>query len=136
MAMSQGEIEALLGEPRVSVLGTVDPDGSPALAPVWHLWRDGAAIVLTDRSSRKWRNIRANPRVSLCVDTKEAPYRAAIVEGTATEVEDDYAALLREAAVHYLGERAGNRYAERSSGTAGTSVVVRIVPERIVSWAY
>ncbi|MCK9486167.1 MAG: TIGR03618 family F420-dependent PPOX class oxidoreductase [Dehalococcoidia bacterium] len=134
--MTQEEIDALLSEPRVSVFGSVTPDGRPALSPVWHLWRDGAAFVLVDRDSRKWRNAQANPNVSLCVDTKEAPYRAAIIEGTAEELEGDYVGLLREAAVHYLGEQAGNRYAERSTATPETSVIVRIVPRRIISWAY
>lgn len=136
MAMSDDEVNALLSEPHVSVFGTVDAAGRPALAPVWHLWRDGAAYVLTDRASRKWRNIQRNPNVSLCVDTKVAPYRAAIVEGTAQEAEGDYVGLLREIAINYLGERQGNRYADRSTATADGSVIVRIVPRRIVSWAY
>ncbi len=136
MTMTDQEVDALLSEPHVSVLGTVDRHGRPAQAPVWHLWRDGAAFVLTDRGSRKWRNIEGNANVSLCVDTKTAPYRAAIVEGTAEEYPGDYVALLREVAVNYLGERAGNRYADRSTASAEDSVVVRIMPRRIVSWAY
>lgn len=136
MAMSDDEVNALLSAPHVSVFGTVGADGRPAQAPVWHLWRDGAAYVLTDRASRKWRNIQANPNVSLCVDTKTAPYRAAIVEGVAEEVEGDYVALLREIAINYLGEKNGNRYADRSTATPESSVIVRIVPQRVISWAY
>lgn len=136
MAMSQDEIDTLLSEPHVSVFGSVSADGRPALTPVWHLWRDGAAFVLVDRQSRKWRNAQANPNVSLCVDTKQAPYRAAIVEGVAEEFEGDYVGLLRQAAVHYLGEKAGNRYADHSTATPESAVIVRIVPQRIVSWSY
>ncbi|MEX1021554.1 MAG: TIGR03618 family F420-dependent PPOX class oxidoreductase [Dehalococcoidia bacterium] len=136
MAMSDAEIDALLAEPLVSVFGTVDAQGRPAQSPVWHLWRDGSAVVLMDRASRKWRNLSRNPNASLCVDTKQAPYRAVILEGAAEEAEGDYRALLRAAAVHYLGERGGEAYVRRSEATPESSVIVRLTPRRIVSWAY
>lgn len=136
MSMSEAEVNALLSEALVSVLGTVGPDGRPAQAPVWHLWRDGAAYVLTARDSRKWRNIQRNANVSLCVDTKTAPYRAAIVEGEAVEADADYSDVLRQAAIRYLGESRGNAYADNSTSTNEDSVVLRIEPRRIISWAY
>ena len=136
MAMTEAQVEALLSEAHVSVIGTVDASGRPAQAPVWHLWRDGAAYVLTSRKSRKWKNILRNPQVSLCVDTKAAPYRAVILEGVASEDPRDYGDLLREVAVHYLGESRGNAYADNSTATNEDSVVVRIAPSRIISWAY
>ncbi|MGE3961830.1 MAG: PPOX class F420-dependent oxidoreductase [Dehalococcoidia bacterium] len=136
MAMSDAQVNELLSEAHVSVLGTVDADGSPAQAPVWHLWRNGELFVLTSRSSRKWRNIQRNPRVSLCVDTKTAPYRAVIVEGVAAEDPTDYSDLLREVAIHYLGDSRGAAYADNSTATNEDSVVVRIAPKRIISWAY
>ncbi len=136
MAMTDAQVDALLSEAHVSVLGTVDASGSPAQSPVWHLWRNGAAYVLTSRSSRKWKNLLRNPRVSLCVDTKAAPYRAVILEGVATEDPQDYGNLLREVAVRYLGESRGNAYADNSTATNDDSVVVRIDPSRVISWAY
>ena len=80
--------------------------------------------------------IQADPRVSLCVDTKAAPYRAVIIEGVAMEDPRDYGDLLREVAVHYLGESRGNAYADNSTATNEDSVVVRIEPTRTISWAY
>ena len=136
MAMTDAQVAALLSEAHVSVIGTVDASGSPAQSPVWHLWRDGAAYILTSRNSRKWKNILRNPRVSLCVDTKAAPYRAVIIEGVAMEDPRDYGDLLREVAVHYLGESRGNAYADNSTATNEDSVVVRIEPTRTISWAY
>src|SRR3546814_13477808 len=108
----------------------------PAQAPVWHLGRGGAAFVLVSRTSRKWRNLQRNPNVSLCVDTKTAPYRAAIVEGVASEDDTDYGNLLLEAAVHYLGARRGKAYADRSTATNADSVVVRLEPKRNITGAY
>jgi PPOX class probable F420-dependent enzyme len=137
MSMSDTEIRQLLEQPIVAVLGTADPDGRPALSPVWYLWRGEDAVVCIQRSTRKWRNIQRDPRVSLCVDTKEPPYRAAIVEATAEAVPDaDYNAVLREIAIHYYGEERGNAFIDDNPRDPSASVVVRLRPERIVSWAY
>ena len=136
MAMTEAQINELLGEARVSVVATVDGTGTPAQSPVWHSWRDGVAYLLVSRSSRKWRNMQRNPAVSLCVDTKTAPYRAVLLEGVASEDPRDYEELLREVAIHYLGESRGAAYADRSTATNEDSVVVRIEPKRIISWAY
>jgi len=44
-------------------IGTVNGDGSPAAAPVWGVWIDGAVLFGTDPSSRKGRNLARDPRV-------------------------------------------------------------------------
>ena len=67
MAMTDAQVQALLSESHVSVIGTVDASGKPAQSPVWHLWEDGVAYVLTSRASRKWKNLLGNPNASLCV---------------------------------------------------------------------
>jgi hypothetical protein len=135
--MPDAEIDALLDRPRVGILGTIDADGKPSLVPVWHRWLDGAALICTQTYTRKWRNIERDARVTLCVDTKEAPYRAAIVEGTAEPVPDaDYDATLQALATHYLGDAGGRKYMGARTPTPETSMVFRIRPDRIVSWAY
>jgi len=134
MTSDDGELNDLLSGAHIAVLGTVDAKGRPHQAPIWYLWRDGEALLLTARSSKKWRNILGNPNASLCVDTKEPPYRAAVLQGEASEATDlEYRPLLRELAVHYLGERAGNRYADTSTtGDPAADVVFRLKPSRIV----
>jgi PPOX class probable F420-dependent enzyme len=134
--MTPEDIEAFLREPNVGVLATIDRDGRPAQTPVWFLWRDGAAVIPTAVHSRKYRNIRRDPRVTFCVDTKTPPYRAAILEGEVEVLDADYREFLRETAVHFLGERAGNRYADASTSTPEDSVLLRLTPSRIIAWAY
>ncbi|MBT5775704.1 MAG: hypothetical protein HOH95_15150 [Dehalococcoidia bacterium] len=134
MAMSDDELNELLSEAHVAVLGTVDGQGRPHLAPIWYLWRDGEALMLTARSSKKWRNILGNANASLCVDTKAPPYAAAVLQGEASEASElEYVPLLRELAIHYLGERGGNQYADNSTAEDATSVVFRLKPSRVVS---
>ena len=48
---------------------------------------------------------------------------------------DDYRALFREFAIRYLGEAAGNKYADSSTtGDPSDSVVMRLTPSRTISW--
>ena len=134
MAMSEADVEALLSGAHVAIVATVDPHGRPHQAPIWYLWRDGEALMLTARSSKKWRNILQNPNASLSVDTKAPPYQAVVLHGEASEAPElEYKPLLRELAIHYLGERGGNEYADNSTtGDPASSVVFRLKPSRIV----
>ncbi len=134
MALTPAEVEELLSGAHVAVLSTIGADGAPAQAPIWYLWIDGAAVMLTGRSSRKWRNILRDPRVSLCVDTKQPPYHVATLEGRAEEFDGDYRALLKQAAVRYLGSEAGERYAAESTTGGPESVIFRVTPDRTVTY--
>lgn len=138
MALSEADVNELLSGAHVAILGTVDPRGRPHQAPIWYGWKDGAALMLTDRGSQKWINLQASAHASLCIDTKAPPYRGAILRGQVEAVEasgDDYRALLREFAIHYLGESAGNQYADSSTtGDPSDSVVMRLKPSRTISW--
>jgi PPOX class probable F420-dependent enzyme len=81
--------QAFLAEPCVATLTTIRPDGSLHSAPVRFTWDGDARLarVMTVASSRKVRNLAANPRgrVALC---QAAGFRWITLEGTAT-VSDD-----------------------------------------------
>lgn len=136
MALADSDLNELLAGAHVAVLATVDRGGRPHQAPIWYGWKDGAALMLTDRGSQKWRNVLAGGQASFCVDTKDPPYRGAILRGELVEAEgQDYRALLREFAIHYLGEDGGNRYADSSTtGDPERSVVMSLTPSRVISW--
>ncbi|MGO9084325.1 MAG: pyridoxamine 5'-phosphate oxidase family protein [Candidatus Sulfotelmatobacter sp.] len=64
---------------------TVKPDGSPqGVSPhtmvVWGLWQDGRLLFSTGSTSRKARNLAANPKCIVCT---EDAHEAVIVEGVA-----------------------------------------------------
>lgn len=134
MPLSREEIDELLRGPNIAVVATVDPDGQPHAVPTWYLHEDGEVVFHTGVRSRKYRNLRRNSRVTLCVDVKTPPYRAVVLYGRATtEVRADEERS-RRMAVAYLGEKAGNRYADSLRGEP--LVVVRVKPERVISWDY
>jgi PPOX class probable F420-dependent enzyme len=66
-------------------LTTVTPDGQPSTTPVWFWW-DGEAFHLYSQPGRpKLRNIAANPRVSLHLQSdRDGDEDVVIVEGMAS----------------------------------------------------
>lgn len=57
-----------LEERRFGVLATVNADGSPQLSPVWYELQGNEIMMNTRRGRRKDRNLRRDPRCSLCVE--------------------------------------------------------------------
>lgn len=66
-------------------LTTVRPDGSPHVMPVWGVWVEDAWYFSTSSSSRKARNLEANPNCVVCNETAE---EAVIVEGLAQKLNE------------------------------------------------
>ena len=54
-----------LEDDRVVWLTTVNPDGTPQPSPVWFLWDGETALIYSQPSTPKLRNIARQPRVSL-----------------------------------------------------------------------
>ena len=111
---------------------TVRADGTPVPVPVWFVW-DGETILLYSQPrAGKVRNIAANPRVSLHLDTDAHGDDMVVVTGTA-HVEES-AAPMHEVPPYAEKYRAridaafGGRFAEVA---ADYSVPIRIVPDRI-----
>jgi PPOX class probable F420-dependent enzyme len=95
------EMRAFLEAPRFAVLATSFPDGRIQQSVVWYALRDvpdqsgaGDQIILnTARGRVKDRNLRANPRLSLCW---EDGYTFLTIEGTAVEIIDDQEIALED----------------------------------------
>jgi PPOX class probable F420-dependent enzyme len=120
-------------KPYIATLATVRGDGSPHVAPVWYRYDDGAFFVLTERASKKARNIVHDSRVELCIDDRErAPYHTVIVRGRARIEPYPGDARRLALAVHYLGDENGRRYVETTP--VADEVVIRIEPESITGW--
>jgi PPOX class probable F420-dependent enzyme len=122
-------------KPYIATLATVGRDGAPHMAPVWYVYKGGAFLVLTERSSQKARNIVRDARVELCIDDRErAPYHTVIVRGRATLEAYPGDAFRLALAVRYLGDAGGKRYVESVAVDAQDEVLIRIEPRRIVGW--
>jgi PPOX class probable F420-dependent enzyme len=134
-SMSTDEIDALLRAPQVGVLATADDKGRPEGTPIWFDWDGERVRVLVHRDSRKARNIRANPHVSLTVDTRAAPYRGVVLRGTA-ELSGPDPQLRRSLAIRYLGEQTGRSYVEKTAALDAEDALVTIHVTSRYSWDY
>lgn len=133
-AMTDAEIEAFLKEPRVAVIATVSEMERPNVAPTWFLWEDGMAYMFTSRRSKKWRNIETNNRrVALCIDEREPPYSAVIVEGVVGVTEKPLYDYVRRMAIAYYGPEKGEEFAERYREPRSDVVLYRLVPAKIIA---
>lgn len=133
--LTETELEQLLAEPQVGVLCTVDRKGRPEGSPIWFEAAPGKILVHVARNSKKARNVRANPNVSLTVDTREAPYRGAVLRGTAREIAFDDA-LHRRVAVRYLGPEGGEAYLAMTAGAEAETVLLEMTVESRFTWDY
>jgi nitroimidazol reductase NimA-like FMN-containing flavoprotein (pyridoxamine 5'-phosphate oxidase superfamily) len=134
--MSAAEREQFLAGLHVGILSVaVKGEGEggmgrgPIAVPVWYDYQPGGLVsVITGRSSRKARAIRAAGRMSLCAQDEAPPYRYVSVEGPVVleEVEfDERLAMARR----YLGREGGDRYMASEPDSASEDLVVRMSPE-------
>lgn len=138
--MSAEQRERFLAGLHVGVVGVTDPDPerAPLIVPIWYTYSlaDGVGIV-TSPSSRKGRALEAAGRFSLVAQEESPPYKYVSVEGPVVEVVAcDLEEHLRPLAVRYLGERAGNAYAEEWARSGDDSMLYRMHPERWYSVDY
>ena len=69
-------------------LGTLMPDGSPQVTPVW-VDRDGDTILVnTAKGRQKDKNVQRDPRVTITLIDPENPYRYLEVRGRVVEATD------------------------------------------------
>ena len=85
-------------------LGTLMPDGSPQVTPVWVDY-DGKHVIFNSAKGRqKDRNVRRDPRVALAIVDPDNPYRYLEIRGRVMEITEEGAAEhINKMAKKYLG---------------------------------
>jgi PPOX class probable F420-dependent enzyme len=136
-SLTREALDALLREPIVARLGTIDADGYPVIVPVWTEW-DGHAFWLVARAKADYAaNLQARPKVSLSIMREDHADTRALILGRAEIVEGPgplsgrLEAVARRMARRYEGAD-GDRYIEESR--SWPRLLVRVVPDRIVTW--
>lgn len=131
LALTTEEVNALLAEPRIAVLGIGRDAKGPLLAPIWYIYEpDGVFVFNMSDSSAKGKRLRAEGRATVCVHADDNPYRYVIAEGPVTLelLGDRTFASVEALASRYLGANAGRRYAEQFAGK--DEVTVRLTADR------
>ncbi|RRQ76970.1 PPOX class F420-dependent enzyme [Streptomyces griseofuscus] len=123
-------LKSLLDSKVFIVVGTVQPDGSPQMSPVW-VKRDGEQLLFsTTADRRKKLNLDRDPRVTVVVMDPEQPYEYAEIRGTAELTTTGGQSLIDDLSLKYTGKK----YAEFNpeSSQDAERVVVRITPRKVV----
>ena len=132
--MTDSQMEDVLRAPLNGVLATIRRDGAPQLSPVWHLYEDGRFYISVGADSVKARNVRRDPRVSLCIDEGHAGGRAYTVYGGAELIEEDSPwrdDINWRIILHYHESEAAARHYDETKPDWGPSAIMVVAPERI-----
>lgn len=131
-AMTPEELHEFLTQTRIFVkIGTIGPDGWPAVSPVWYEYDGESFWLITKELTGFYQNMRRDPRVTLCIDNPEPPYKRVLVRGRAEFVEGDWVEMGRRMVIRYLGPP-GLDYFEATLELP--RALVRIRPESVSTW--
>ena len=134
MSMKKSAIEKLLREPNIAVVAVTAPNGAPHAVPTWYEYRAGEVVFHTGPEAFKYKCLSRDPRVTLVVDTRKAPYKCVILKGAVSMTQGVDDARVKRMAIAYLGKKNGEAYAKSLAGER--LVIVRFKPERTISWDY
>jgi PPOX class probable F420-dependent enzyme len=104
-------------------LGTIMPDGSPQVTPVWFNTDDEHILINSAEGRVKDRNMRARPAVAMTIIDMKNPYRYLQVRGRVVEITE-------EGAVDHISTLSVKYTGGPFSVPAGeTRVIYKIKPE-------
>jgi PPOX class probable F420-dependent enzyme len=128
------EQAAFFREHHKAALVTIDRDGFPHVVGMNYVARDGAFYMTSYGKAQKVVNIRRNPRVALMVEAggSYGELRGVMVRGRCEIIEGPEAVQATFAAM--AERRGGGAPASGALQSAPKRVVLKIVPEKIVSW--
>jgi len=129
MTQLPDSVTAWFDNAEFATIATILPSGQPHLSVVW-VERDGDDILVsTVKGRRKHLNLERDPRATLLVYPRDAPYSYVEVRGTTTMTEEGGRELIDRLARKYTG---AERYT-MDDGTGNVRVVVRLTPEKVVT---
>jgi PPOX class probable F420-dependent enzyme len=121
---------AFLREKRFAVLATLNKDGSPQLTTMWYLLENDGTILMNTRAARlKERNMRRDPRVSICIPDG---YIYLTIKGRVEMIDDPQISQrdIYRLSARYHGEEKAKRQME-TQFSKEQRVTLRLKPESI-----
>lgn len=138
--MNDDETTAFLEEPgHLLRLGTTDADGTPRVAPIWFIYREGQVWFTPRAASVFLHNIRRDPRVGLSIDEEPLPYRKLTVQGVAkivheTGEDDAWRDLYRAIACRYVPEEAAEAYIQNTIDQPRALCALALATSKVSTW--
>ncbi|MFF3557534.1 pyridoxamine 5'-phosphate oxidase family protein [Streptomyces tsukubensis] len=137
--MTPEEIDAFLAGQRTCRVATVSPDGRPHAGALWYVW-DGTSLWLYSIvRSRRWADLRRDPRIAVLVDAGEeyGELRGVELSGTVVPVGEsprtgEPCAKLREPEKLFARKNFGLDAMPHD----GRHAWLRLTPDAVVSWDF
>ncbi len=133
--LKEDEVRKYLEESRTIILVSQGPAGYPHPMPMWFaVDGDGAICMATYRNSQKVKNIQRDSRVSLLVESGAAyaQLKGIVIYGHA-EIIDDFERVV-DVLLAAAGAESNESTRQGVSKTAAKRYLIRVKPERVVSW--
>jgi PPOX class probable F420-dependent enzyme len=128
MAELSEKAQNLFNGPNYLFVGTVNPDGSPQVTPVWTDLQDARVRFNTAIGRVKERNLRRDPRIGMSITARDDPWDKVDVRGRVVDIIEGEEAdrHIDDLSEKYTGQRP---YPWRNP--AEKRVIVVVEPERV-----
>ncbi len=137
--MNSAQIQAFLEVPRHAIATVLRADGAPQMSPIWFLYESERLYFSSLVSSAKYRQLRRDPRIALCIDAGHPNARAVSINGTAELITDESPEradlewrILRR---YHESDEDAHRW-EAAVEAEGPNTLVVVSPERIIGWDF
>jgi PPOX class probable F420-dependent enzyme len=123
--------KALFDSAEYATIATIEPSGQPQLSIVWVGRAGDDILVSTVEGRRKHQNLLRDPRATIIVSPKSAPWVYVEIRGTVEITTDGARDLIEALSRKYTKDE---RYSF-DDGTDNVRVVLRIKPIKIVEYS-
>jgi PPOX class probable F420-dependent enzyme len=113
---------------------TVGADGTPSITPAWYVYDGEAFLSTTGGATAKARNLRRNPRASLCVADDAPPFAYVEARGEVTFSEglDELLDVATRAGAQCIGADKAEAFGKRNAVPG--ELVVRLHPTKVIAY--
>ncbi len=135
----QAQVEALLNEAVLARVGTAR-DNRPHVVPVWFLWDGEYLWISAFSSTRKVKDLRANPNIAVLIEPvalADSRIQAVLFEGVAdvlSEPRDLVEAMSLRIYTRYLGPEGVLAADPQSWIRDPENTIVRLKPQKRIVW--
>jgi hypothetical protein len=133
--LTPAEIDTFLSQPLIAKLSTLNKDNTIHIAPLLFGYDNGDILLGTQDISRKVRNVKRNPNVTVLVDEPGPPAKGVIIYGKATL---DYDNVIEQRVLIFEKYMPSDQALGFAQALAGKwqPVIIRVKPDHTVSFDY
>lgn len=128
--MFTDEQRQLLSKPLIARLATQSTDGYPHVVPLWFILDGDDILIISERNTRKVKNIQAHPKAGLTVGGDALASPGYMIQGDCIIEEDPDYAVMKRVTRFYEAPEDAERDIETWSKT--DMVYIRMKPSKIV----